>query len=280
MLDDQGHSYWGADIVMTPAAASIHHDAALIRNPYNGAPIDLTVFVSCYNEADRIIQTIDGICASAREAGVSFEILVIDDVSTDNSRELVKEYIAAHPDERIVLRTNHRNKGLAQNYLDAAFIGRGKYFRLVCGDSAEPKAGTVAVFKAIGKADCILPYYRTNRGRAAGRRIISNAYTAVINAITGNKIRYYNGLAVHLRHNVMRWHTNTGGFGFQADILCLLLDRGFTYLEVPIEVPAVAFARQDTKSNAVSVRNVLSVTHTILEIASRRIAKFVYSKRW
>jgi glycosyltransferase involved in cell wall biosynthesis len=278
MTQSKGRSFWDADTVMTPAAASIH-DAALIGNPYNDAPIDITIFVSCHNEAGEVIQTIDGICESAKEAGLSFEILVIDDVSTDNSRELVRDYIAAHPDERIVLRANRQNKGLAQNYLDAAFIGRGKYFRLVCGDSAEPKEGTVAVFKAIGKADCILPYFNTNRGRATGRRIISNAYTAVINAITGNNIRYYNGLAVHLRHNVMRWHTNTGGFGFQADILCLLLDRGFTYLEVPIEVPATAFTRQDTKSRAMSLPNVLSVTHTILEIASRRIAKFVYSKR-
>lgn len=279
MTRSKGRAFWDADTVMTPAAASIH-DAALIRNPYSDAPVDVTIFVSCHNEADQVIQTIDGICASAKEAGVSFEILVIDDVSTDNSRELVKEYIAAHPDERIVLRANHQNRGLAQNYLDAAFIGRGKYFRLVCGDSAEPKAGTVAVFRAIGKADCVLPYYTTNQGRAAGRRAISNAYTSVINAITGNKIRYYNGLAVHLRHNVMRWHTNTRGFGFQAEILCLLLDQGFTYVEVPMEVPAAAFTRQDAKSRAVSLRNVLSVTHTILEIASRRISRFVYSKRW
>jgi len=279
MTQSKGRAFWGADTVMTPAAASIH-DAAAMGNPYDNAPIDLTIFVSCYNEAPFIIRTIEGICESAKEVGLSFEILVIDDVSTDNSRELVHGYIAAHPDERIVLRTNHQNKGLAQNYLDAAFIGRGKYFRLVCGDSAEPREGTVAVLRAIGTADCILPYYTSNQGRSAGRRVISNTYTAVINAITGNKIRYYNGLAVHLRHNVMRWHTNTGGFGFQADILCLLLDRGFTYLEVPMELPAAAFARQDEKSSAVSLRNVLSVAHTILEIASRRIARFVYSKRW
>lgn len=266
-------------MVMTPAAASIH-DAAAIANPYNDAPLDVTIFVSCHNEAKWIINTIDAICAAAKEAGVTFEILVIDDVSTDNSRELVNAYMAAHPDERILLRSNYQNKGLAQNYLDAAFIGRGRYFRLVTGDSAEPQAGTVAIFNAIGKADCVLPYYTTNYGRAAARRAISNTYTAVINAITGNNIRYYNGLAVHLRHNVMRWHTNTHGFGFQAEILCLLLDQGFTYVEVPVEVPTAAFTEQDAKSRAVTVRNVLSVMHTILEITFRRISRFVYAKRW
>jgi hypothetical protein len=41
----------------------------------------------------------------------------------------------------------------------------------------------------------------------------------LVNLVTGNRLHYYNGLAVHLGHNVMRWHPNTRGFGFQADIL-------------------------------------------------------------
>jgi hypothetical protein len=35
----------------------------------------------------------------------------------------------------------------------------------------------------------------------------------------------------------MRWHPNTRGFGFQADIICMLLEHGATYLEV--SVPAI-----------------------------------------
>ena len=73
----------------------------------------------------------------------------------------------------------------------------------------------------------------------------------------------------------MRWHTNTKGFGFQAEILCLLLDLGFTYKEVPI----VAKEKRVGRSNALNVRNVLSVAHTIIEIANRRISAFVYSLR-
>ncbi len=256
---------------MTVAAAQLRAGSSTTQ-PYANAPIDLTYFVSCYNEAEHITETLDTICGAARALGLSFEVLVIDDGSRDNSRDVVREYIAKHPDENILFRSNFKNKGLAQNYVDAAFMGLGRYYRLICGDSSEPQESVMAVLRSIGEADCIIPYYVSVAGKTAQRRLISTAYTLIINLITGNRIRYYNGLAVHLRHNVMRWHTNTKGFGFQAEILCLLLDQGFTYKEVPI----VAHEKRQGASNALNTRNLLSVTHTIIEIANRRISALVY----
>jgi glycosyltransferase involved in cell wall biosynthesis len=259
---------------MTAAASQIRGTAS-ITQPYDDTALDLTLFVSCYNEAASIVETLDTVIDAAKEVGISFEIVVIDDCSKDNSRELVGAYIAAHPNDNIVLVANQTNKGLAQNYLDGAFIGRGKYYRLICGDSAEPVETIVTVLKAIGEADCIVPYHVAVPGRTLNRRIISKAYTYIINRITGNDIHYYNGLAVHLRHNVMRWHTNTRGFGFQAEILCLLIDLGFTYKQIPVH----AHEQRQGKSNALKVRNMLSVAHTIVEIANRRISSLVYPSR-
>lgn len=213
--------------------------------------------------------------SAAAEVGLDYEIIVIDDVSKDNSRELVADYIAAHPDERIVLRANRHNKGLAQNYLDAAFLGRGKYYRLICGDNAEPRDSIVSVLRAIGEADIVVPYYTSSKGKSVKRQLISSAYTGLVNLMTGNRLHYYNGLAVHLRRNVIRWHPNTRGFGFQADILCLLLDLGFSYTEVPV----ITVEQRHGKSNALTFRNLISVAHTLVEIAIRRISNRLYRRQ-
>jgi len=266
--------FWEADFVISRAAAQLH-DPQRLAAPYDEAALDLTVVVSCYNEAPYIIGTLDAVRSAAAEAGLAYEIIVIDDASRDDSPRIVADYIAANPDERIVLRVNRANKGLAQNYLDAAFLGCGKYYRLICGDNAEPRDSIVTVFKAIGNADIIIPYYATAEGKSLRRRVISKSYTWMLNLITGNRLHYYNGLAVHLRHNVMRWHPNTHGFGFQADILCLLLDLGFTYEEVEI----LTIEQRRGRSNALTFRNLLSVAHTLIEIGNRRLSNRLYRRR-
>jgi glycosyltransferase involved in cell wall biosynthesis len=265
---------FAAEVSMTTAAAQ-HHDTAAVLSPGQEAPLDLTIFISCYNEEVYIVDTIETVRAAVKEVGgISYEIIVIDDCSTDRSLEIVREYIRTHPDDRILLRANKTNRGLAQNYFDAAFLGKGKYYRLICGDDAEPKDTMVAVLREIGKADMLIPYYVTSEGKSLYRRVISRAYTCLINAISGFRLHYYNGLAVHLRYNVMRWHPNTRGFGFQADIVCMLLDQGFTYREVPVKT----VERKGGESRALTFKNMLSVTHTILDIIIRRISNRV--NRW
>jgi glycosyltransferase involved in cell wall biosynthesis len=198
----------------------------------------------------------------------SYEIIIIDDGSKDNSSEIVRKYIADNQDLNIVLRINKRNKGLAQNYIDGAFIGRGKYYRLICGDNAEPKDTIVKVLNMMGTADIIIPYYISAEGKSLYRRFISKTFTWIINFVSGHHIKYYNGLQLHLRDNIMRWHPNTKGFGFQADILCALLSKNFSYKQIP----CVTIERRGGKGNALTWKNFLSVKRTILSILIRRIA--------
>jgi glycosyltransferase involved in cell wall biosynthesis len=268
-----GRAFWDGDITLSRRAAELHNPRSLTA-PYDEASIDLTVFVSCYNEEAFIVATLDTVRAAIGEVGLEYEIIVIDDASTDASPRLVAEYIAAHPDDRIVLRVNRANKGLAQNYVDAAFLGKGKYLRLACGDNAEPREAIVAVLRAIGEADIIVPYYTSSEGKGWKRILISNTYTRLVNLVTGFKLHYYNGQAVHYRHNVLRWHSNTRGFGFQADILCFLLAQGFSYKEVPI----ITIEQRRGGSNAITLRNFLSVAHTLTEIINRRLSNRLYRR--
>jgi glycosyltransferase involved in cell wall biosynthesis len=265
----------GADASMTAAAARFHTvDAVLV--PSRNNPLDLTIFVSCYNEELYIINTIETVRSALAEIGrLSYEIIVIDDCSRDRSADLVEDYIRCHPDDRILLRRNRMNRGLAQNYFDAAFIGRGTYYRLICGDDAEPKDTMVAVFREIGQADMLIPYYVSSEGKSVYRRVLSSTYSHIVNAISGLRLHYYNGLAVHLRYNVMRWHPNTRGFGFQADIICMLVDQGFSFKEVPVKT----IERKKGDSKALTLKNLLSVTHTLIDIVIRRLSNWVYRPR-
>jgi glycosyltransferase involved in cell wall biosynthesis len=264
-----------AEIILSPAAMELH-DVQTALDPASQADLDLTVFVSCYNERAYIINTLETLRAALTEIEkFTYEIIVVDDCSSDDSVDLVKAYMAKHPWERILLRRNAVNLGWAQNYLDAAFLGRGRYYRVICGDNSEPKETMVTVFDAIGAADILIPYYATSQGRSAWRLLVSGLYTWLVNMLSGFRLHYYNGLPLHLRYNVLRWHSNTRGFGFQADILCLLLEQGFTYKEIPV----TTIERKSGRSTAITFRNLLSVAHTLFDIFIRRIANWIYRRR-
>lgn len=235
---------------------------------------DLGLFVACYNEEQNIEATLETVVAACREVGISFEIMVIDDGSRDRSVEIVKAFGAAHPDVPLTLCVNARNEGLANNYAEAAFLLRSEWYRLICGDNVEPKETLVTIFREIGSAELLIPYNIEIRGRAKSRRIISKTYTALVNFLSGFDIRYYNGLLVTRRDYVMRWHSNSHGFGFQADLLTRLLSRGLSYKEIAV----YGQERQAGTSKALTFRNFASVAHSLQNIIIRRVSKLLYGQ--
>jgi SAM-dependent methyltransferase len=234
-------------------------------------PLDITIFVPCLNEQNHIGPTLDTITAAMSELPYSYEVLVVDDASTDETSKIVENYIQAHLEAPIRLISNAKNRGLSTSYVDAAFLGRGTYYRMVCGDNAEPKEALIGILQRLGEADMVIPYHEHVTGKPARRVWLSRLYTAMVNLLSGYKIRYYNGMAIHLRHNVMRWGPYSFGFGFQAELITRLLDEGATYTEVPVKE---ATHREKAKgSSALNQRNFLSVAHTLSEVLIRRVRK-------
>lgn len=232
----------------------------------------ITVFISCYNEECWIVPTVEAVSQALHQVGLSFDLVVIDDASTDQSVARVEEFMRIHPEENICLKVNRVRHGLAFNFVEAAYVGRGVHYRLVCGDNAEPIDSLVRIFSRVGDADVILPFRSSDHGRPLFRRISSRLFVALVNSITGHKIRYYNGAPVFHRAHVVRWHPHSYGFGFQADLVCRLLDEGCTYCEVETSTEE----KKGGGSTALQMRNLLSVVHTVLELLIRQVRRLLY----
>ena len=244
--------------------------------PDSTEPLDITVAISCYNEEAFIADTIDHAVAALNATGHSYEIIVVDDVSRDNSVAKIQAHLKAHPEYPARLVQNKVNRGRANNYIETAFLGRGKYYRMCCGDDSEAPEALLAIFRHIGVADVVIPVQDQNTilGKSPARRRISKTFTFLVNSISGYHIKYYNGMAIHLRSNVMRWPPSSYGFGFEADILTRVLDEGATF----VQVPSFGTDRKGPGSSPVNLRNVLSVGHTLLEIAIRRVRRLLYGR--
>lgn len=248
--------------------------ARVAPSPRNGE-VDLTIVVPCFNEENDITDTLDTVAAAMRELHWSYEVLVIDDGSTDQTVRLIEQYLKSHPDLPLRFHRNARNRGLTRTYVDGAFLGRGKYYRMVCGDNVEPKETLISILSLLGAADMVVPYHGPVRGKSRFRLELSRTYTRLVNLLSGYHIRYYNGMAAHLRYNVMRWGPYSFGFGFQAELITHLLDEGASHVEVPV----IATHREKRGGNsALNLKNWLSVGHTLLEVLLRRIRRRAFEK--
>jgi len=229
----------------------------------------ITLFVPCLNEERHVANVLDKLTEVTKRLDLSHEILVIDDASTDHTVQRVQEWRAAHPEAPVRLLVNRVNQGLSRNFVEGAFQGRGAYYRLVCGDDTEPLETHVEILKNLGKADIVLPDYSVVAGRVGMRALVSRSYTTVVNLISGNRIRYYNGGALLRRADVLRWHVEATGFGFQAELLTRLLSEGLSHIE--LKLTAVHHGR----SRAVAFRNIVSVLYSLAKITARRLSRLL-----
>jgi glycosyltransferase involved in cell wall biosynthesis len=231
-------------------------------------PVELTLLVPCLNEGPNVHGTLESINRAAVLSQKSFEILVVDDGSTDDTSDQVTEFIRRHPQVPVALYSNPTNLGLARTYANMAFLGRGLYYRICCGDDVEPAETLVKIFSAAGLADVIAPF-QPDVPRPWGRLALSRAFTFLINTLSGHRLHYYNGCPLILTRHVQRWHSHSSGFGFQADTLARLLDEGASVIEFAVEVRD----RPQGVSKAITVSNFLSVAHLLTALVVRRFSR-------
>ena len=91
----------------------------------------LTVVLTTYNEERFIGQAIDSVLA--QETGFPFELVVIDDCSTDRTREIVIRYQQAHP-ERIRLVLAEINRCDNVDFMREVEQAAGEYVAILDGD--------------------------------------------------------------------------------------------------------------------------------------------------
>jgi glycosyltransferase involved in cell wall biosynthesis len=238
--------------------------------------IDLTIFVPCYNEATRIEGTLETISEAHAELKLAYEVIIVDDGSRDDTAGVVERYLRGHPAFPGRLHRNPRNLGLSRSFVETAFQGKGRFYRLVCGDNVEPKETMVSLASMMGRADMVLPYYPVLPGKSRSRRLISKTFTFLVNLLGGHSIKYYNGCAVYRRFHVMRWAPYNYGFGFQADLITMLLEEGADYIEVPV---TGSHFEKSRGSSPLNFRNFVSTGHTLFEILLRRIRRALFSRK-
>lgn len=220
----------------------------------------ISVIVPAYNEAGNLAGAVASIKAAAEEFFEDYEILVIDDCSSDGTGPLADKLAAADPHVKVT--HNPVNKGFGYNYRLGARLAVMDHVGLIPGDNEIVEESVRDIFSKVGEADMVLPYHTNSEERSWLRRGLSGGFTTIMNFLFGRSLRYYNGPVVHRRDLLSKVKMTTDGFAYQAEILARLLKEGRTYVETGMRIRS----RQHGHSSALRPKNIWSVFSAVARL--------------
>lgn len=195
------------------------------------SPIDLSVVVPVFNNADTLDALLDRIVATLDGLGLAFEVVAVDDGSSDASAAILRRRAAADP--RIRPRALTRNFG-SQAALCAGFDqARGRRVACIDADLENFPEDLPALLAALDRGFDLACGVRTERQSPRwSRRLPSQLLNAYVRRRTGTQVR---DIGCGLRAMEARVVRNLGLEGEARRLLTpLLLRRARAVVEVPI----------------------------------------------
>ena len=107
----------------------LHVSAMPVPPPRERGELDVTVVLPCYNEQDHVVQEVERITAAMDASGYSYELLVIDDKSTDATLAVLEQALPRFPRMRFMPFRRNGGSGTARRIGTA----RGVRARSWCG---------------------------------------------------------------------------------------------------------------------------------------------------
>ena len=106
-----------------------------------------TFVIPAYNESVRIRPTLDALLRHTQDQKWEAEILVVNDGSTDNTAQIVREYNRSHP--QILLLENPGNRGKGYSVRNGMLHARGDICLFTDADLSSPIEEAAKLFDAI-----------------------------------------------------------------------------------------------------------------------------------
>lgn len=219
----------------------------------------LSVIVPAFNEEQNIVGTIEVIERATKDVVADYEILVINDCSTDQTRLLAEQASRTFKNVRVV--NNEVNLGFGGSYRKGLSLAEKDYVVMVPGDNEIAESSIVNIIGCMGKADIVVPYSVPETKRPLVRRILSSVYTEGLNFLFGLNLKYYNGICLMPRKTILKAKIDSDGFAYMAQALIRLIKiYGHSYTEVEMRV----IPRKVGRTKAFALKNIYSVISTIV----------------
>ncbi|MBI4441903.1 MAG: glycosyltransferase family 2 protein [Acidobacteria bacterium] len=208
--------------------------------PQNTPGISLSVVIPAYNEAGRIVSTLEQVLRFLHSRPQTYEVVIVDDGSTDDTVERVQNVRGKAGNLRVLRHLSNQGKGAAVR--TGMLAARGEYLLFTDADLSAP----------IGEMDRLLEPLRNGydvvigsralrrewiQGRSSLRRNAAKVFNYFLRRITGLDFQDTQCGFKALRRAAAQAIfplQRISGFGFDVELLYLGRKLGFRLLEVPV----------------------------------------------
>ena len=201
----------------------------------------LSVIIPAYNEEKRLLSTLSKICAYLSTKDFPYEIIVVDDGSTDNTLQMVKNFASSN--RHIVILINEQNSGKGYSVRKGMLSARGEYAFFTDADLSTPIEeiekclpylingyDVVIGSRSMPGSDILVhqPWYREKMGKIFNFMVNMVLLKGIIDTQCGFK--GFKREAVKTVFN----RCKINGFSFDVEALYLSRKYNFKIKEIPI----------------------------------------------
>ncbi len=187
----------------------------------------VSIITPVWNEQGNLELLIQRIDASMKKAGMSYELIAIDDHSTDQSLRILKKLSKLYP-IRFALKQGERGK--ARSLLEGFELARYDIIAMIDADLQYPPEAIPEMAAKIGKTGDIIVARRIAKDISFKRRVVGNACRYLTGTLLhGLSCDVQSGLKV-FRHEIIRQVdiSPTSGWAFDLEFLLKAGDLGYS----------------------------------------------------
>ena len=205
------------------------------------APAYLSLVIPAFNEDRRIGQSLERILSFFRAQSYPFEIIVVDDGSTDRTVEVVRGFAASDPRLRVEPQPQNRGKGEAIR--KGMLLAGGKYLFFSDADLSVPIEAVPDFLSRLEAGDDVAVGSRRIAGavievhQPIHRELMGKVFTGLSNLILGLKLKDFTCGFKAFRRDAARElfsRQRLDGWSFDSEILYLAKSKGYRIAEVPV----------------------------------------------
>jgi glycosyltransferase involved in cell wall biosynthesis len=195
-----------------------------------GPTLDLSVVIAVYNESGVVSELLRRLEDALRSAGLTYEIIIVDDGSVDDTLAILRSHVPAVSGLRVV--ELYRNAGQVAAISAGMSVARGSWILMMDGDlQHDPAEIPRFLAERAGGADLVASY-RATREETMRRKVITAIINRLNRALLGIRVRDFGSAFRLIRMEIIQLLKDRSGYvHYNTPQLFMKARR---YVELPI----------------------------------------------